>query len=125
MKEVTAIKTKRSAKDMVNKIAGIYGKICSVLMLVAMNVNFVFAGGEGGGGADVIGKIDTVVNNILTYVAIGGALVMLFGIFSVIMAIREEDAGRKSSGILNIVVGALLVSLKVVVWNVIKGLMNG
>ena len=117
-KEVAANK---KSKNSVAKLSKMCAKITALATIVVLNINVAFADPPN---LDVLSKIDAVVSNILTYVAIGGALVMLFGVFSVIMAIREEDAGRKSSGILNIVVGALLVSLKVVVWNVIKGLIG-
>lgn len=73
-------------------------------------------------GGDIWKTDDTTINNLLStaisalagIAQVGGAVLTVYGIFSILFAFREDDAAKKSNAMKLIAVGAALVSPKTI-----------
>ena len=68
--------------------------------------------------------IEDVLDYILWFAAIAGAIWAGWGVFQIVMGFKEEDAEKKNRGTMQLIAGALLVSLRLFLIPVLKGLLG-
>lgn len=104
----------KKATPMLVAVAAITG---SVLPVYAGNIEGANGAGSGGGGnststlESTLGKVVGVVFDLFRYI---GIVLALWGVGSLVMAFKNEDADSKSRAIMSLVVGLVLMFLETV-----------
>ena len=73
------------------------------------------------GATDAMQKIINLVYTMFKYI---GIVLALWGIGSLIMAFKNEDADSKTRAIMSLIVGVALVTLQALTKDLVKGLLN-
>lgn len=92
---------------------------CFFALMTYGGVAELFATGAGAAGqinTDPLKTVmDTVIAIITTAALYVGIVIILWGVFQIVMAMRREDSEAISKQITTIVVGAVLISLKFII----------
>ena len=112
------------AKFRESKVVKSTVKAFAAVTLLATNVCFALAEGAGNALTDPKTAVVDIVDNIIVWVAIAGAILGLWGGISLAMAIKDEDAQRKNQSVLALIAGIALVALVPIIWNILKGMVG-
>ena len=119
----------KQMKNGLNKVkdAGIKARalVCSGILAIQtglMNAVILNAGDPGEvENSKATDILQTIAGVIVNAIALMGGIFVLIGAYKIIMAFKDNQPEQQATGIREVVIGAILISFRLFVWNSIKG----